>query len=327
MTKGVTAVGVKFSKTTGLPIGIDRNPKAKAVYDLMVAGASKEAALMEVVGFVPSTTHAPTGVHGDVSEYVETRTKEEILDDQHMRFEVLEKMVEATARGLNRALIVSGAAGVGKTFDTERVLNGLEGELDLNIVKLSGRCTAAALYLTMHENRYDNSVIVLDDIDSVFEDEDALNILKAALDTGDKRVVSWATGTGTRMVDADGEQLEASFEFEGSVIFLSNLDFDAIIRRGSKIGKHIAALCTRVQHIEMGINTAYEKMIRLEDKAEAVFTRQGVESDDDILNAMIWLEDNFDRLRDVSLRTLTKLAGLIKMGAGWERIASVTLCK
>jgi hypothetical protein len=84
---------------------------------------------------------------------------------------------------------------------------------------VKGYSTAKGLYRTLFENN--NSVIVFDDCDAVLKDPVALNLLKGALDSYGKRIISWNA-------DMRDDDLPRSFNFEGRVIFISNMDQDKI---------------------------------------------------------------------------------------------------
>jgi hypothetical protein len=61
-------------------------------------------------------------------------------------------------------------------------------------------------------------IIMFDDSDSVFEDKNSQNILKAALDSYDDRLISWHTSAPER------EGLPRCFIFTGAAIFVTNRD-------------------------------------------------------------------------------------------------------
>ena len=66
-----------------------------------------------------------------------------------------------------------------------------------DFVHFKGRATAAGLFITLYENS--DKIIVLDDCDSVFKDDDAVNILKGALDSYDTRKISYITTKALKM--------------------------------------------------------------------------------------------------------------------------------
>jgi len=135
--------------------------------------------------------------------------------DINDRFNFLSKFTDMVIDGLIVSQIVAGEGGLGKTHSVLASLNsrGLKKDEDYIVVK--GFATAKALYATLYENN--GKIIVFDDCDSVLKDPIAQNILKGALDSYDERTVSWLS---KGFID-DG--LPSSFEFEGQIIFISNL--------------------------------------------------------------------------------------------------------
>ena len=93
------------------------------------------------------------------------------------------------------------------------------------------------------------SVIVFDDCDTVLFDDLSLNILKAALDTGKKRIIQW--NTESRVLDREG--IPDKFEFEGAVIFITNVKFDAV--KSKKLRDHLDALMVRCHYIDLTIES------------------------------------------------------------------------
>ena len=81
------------------------------------------------------------------------------------RFEALEVMSEATGRGINRALIVSGPAGLGKSYTVEAKMAELERK-GHHVTYIKGYVRPLALYKLLYETRFPNSVLVFDDSDS-----------------------------------------------------------------------------------------------------------------------------------------------------------------
>lgn len=134
-------------------------------------------------------------------------------------YQTLENSVDMIGRKLTPSLIVTGQPGLGKTHRVLHTLkaSGLKEDQDYAVAK--GRCTAPALYRFLYFHR--DSVVVLDDMDSVLKSEDSVNILKAGLDSYGKRTISYITAKTIR--DADGEELPNQFDFKGGIIFISNL--------------------------------------------------------------------------------------------------------
>lgn len=147
------------------------------------------------------------------------------------RFQILADFVDMVATRTIPSAIVIGEGGLGKSHTVFKALKsaGLFSldQLDIGdrfdeglsrkaycVVK--GFSTAKGLYRTLYENR--SKIVVFDDCDSVLKDPVAANLLKAALDSYDKRIISWnAESFGS------DEDLPRSFEFTGGVIFISNM--------------------------------------------------------------------------------------------------------
>ena len=112
------------------------------------------------------------------------------------RFEILDDMTKALVRGDIRSLIVTGPPGVGKSYGVEEQLNkgSLFGDMAgqkrrFEVVK--GAMTALGLYAKLYQYSAKGDVVVFDDCDSVLLDDLSLNLLKAALDSGKKRMIYW----------------------------------------------------------------------------------------------------------------------------------------
>lgn len=144
------------------------------------------------------------------------------------RFMIMEDYVDMVSKRELASTLVTGEGGLGKTYTVMKTLRdtGLKDITKMEIgakfdgqkgyVVVKGYSTAKGLYRTLYENR--NQIIVFDDCDSVLRDPVAVNILKAALDSYDERVVTWnAEGWG------GDDDLPKSFMFEGGVIFISNM--------------------------------------------------------------------------------------------------------
>ena len=117
------------------------------------------------------------------------------------------------------SLLVTGPPGVGKTFLITKQLKDAGLVSGEDYIHVKGRSTAAGMFITLWENN--GKIIVLDDCDSVFKSEDALNILKGALDSYSVREISWLVGKPLKT--STGVNVPKTFEFTGRVIFISNL--------------------------------------------------------------------------------------------------------
>tara|TARA_R110002126_G_scaffold3844_4_gene21397 strand:+ start:760 stop:1659 length:900 start_codon:yes stop_codon:yes gene_type:complete len=153
--------------------------------------------------------------------------------DPKQIFENLERYVDMVINRIQPSVLLTGGPGLGKTFMVKQRLDnkGFTHGDQYRIIK--GSTTAAGLYRALYMNR--GKIIVFDDCDSVFKDNDGVNLLKGALDSYDERWISWISGNGA-LKDDDGHPIPSQFQFTGSVIFISNLSqkkIDSAIRSRS----------------------------------------------------------------------------------------------
>jgi HAMP domain-containing protein len=239
------------------------------------------------------------------------------------RFDILDVLTEGTIVGNSRALIVSGAPGVGKSFGVEKMLRQYDpsGET-YTIVK--GYTRPTGLVKLLYQYRHAGNIIVFDDADSVFQDDIGLNILKCVADTTDRRTVSWLS-EGKLVDETTAEIIPRSFDFEGGIIFLSNLNFEYLIDKGSRIAPHLEAMMSRAFYLDLSMRSKRDSLIRIRQVIKAgMLADLPPASRDDVVG---FIEANFERMRELSLRSAVKLAALRKTSARWEKIASITMLK
>ena len=150
-------------------------------------------------------------------------------------------------------------------------------------------------------------------------DETSLNLLKAALDSSKKRTLNW--NTDSALLRREG--IPDSFEFKGSVIFITNLKFDKV--RG-KIKDHLDAIMSRCHYLDLTMDTMREKVLRCKQiVADGMLNEYGFTAAEQN-ELMAFLLDNKEKMREISLRMVTKLADLKKSFGEdkWKRTAEVT---
>jgi len=259
-----------------------------------------------------------------IKEPKQEESDESIANRIKERFNAIDLCVKSATENKMRSVILSGPPGVGKSFGVTKTLESS----DCNYTFASGRSAATGLYKLLYDNRFSNCVIVLDDIDSIFESIDALNILKKACDRSEVRKISWLTESKFTS-DEDGEEIPKSFEFEGSIVFITNIDFDEQINKGSKMSPHFDALISRSFYVNLGIKTKKELLVRIKQvvKEENMLRQEGLsEHEEDKILAFI--EDNASNLRELSLRMCAKLADIFKIDHdNFEKLAKVTCFK
>lgn len=239
------------------------------------------------------------------------------------RFEILDVLAEACVVGNSRALIVSGAPGVGKSYGVEKYLASHDpsGE-SYEIIR--GYTRPTGLVKLLYRYRHQNNIIVFDDADSVFQDDIGINLLKAVSDTTERRIVSYLS-EGTLIDEETAERVPRSFEFEGSVIFLTNIDFEALVEKNHKLSPHLQALMSRSHYLDLSMRSRRDYLARIRQ-----VIRQGMLSDmapEARADVISFIETNYEKMRELSLRACIKLASLRKSTDKWEKIASITMLK
>ena len=252
---------------------------------------------------------------------------EEILTRLRDRFEILDDMTRAVKKGDVRAMIVTGPPGVGKSYGVEKVLSKHDVFADVaNDSKLKkyevvkGAMSAIGLYSKLYEFSDKKCILVFDDCDSVLLDDLSLNILKAALDTSKRRMIHW--NTDSRLLRSEG--VPNSFEFKGGAIFITNIKFDHV--KSKKLQDHLEALESRCHYLDLTIDTQREKVLRIKQ----VVTEHGMLDSYDLedwakLEVVDFVDANKDRMRELSLRTVLKVADLrVSFPDKWKAVAEMT---
>jgi len=241
------------------------------------------------------------------------------------RFAILSELTEAALCGDARAVIVSGPAGLGKSFTVEQKLREWDPE-QVNHTVVKGYVRPTGLLRLLHKYREPGQVVVFDDADTVFFDDTCLNLLKAVCDTTDIRQVSYLAEVN--MVNDEGESIPRNFIFEGTIVFITNLDMDSMIDKGHKLAPHLAALVSRSHYIDLTMKTKRDYMIRIKQVIkDGMLQAQGLTLTQEA-EVMHFIGENQDVLRELSLRIAVKIGNLVKMGKGdWRRLAKVTCCR
>lgn len=239
------------------------------------------------------------------------------------RFEFVEGLVQMIATGLQPSAVITGEGGLGKTYTVNKTL-AAAGLTDISTldsmqvnsvvrrgtsyVTIKGFSTPKGLYRTLYENR--NSVIVFDDCDSILKDPVALNLLKSALDSYGKRVISWMSENFGK-----DDELPRSFEFKGRIIFISNLSQDKIDQ----------AIRSRSMMVDLTMNDD-QKIERMEviSKSDEFLPEFSAEQKAD---ALALIKDLKADAKEISLRTLISVTKIRASGnKNWKGMATYILC-
>ena len=250
---------------------------------------------------------------------------EQIIERLRDRFDMLTDMTKAVKKGDVRAMIVSGPPGVGKSHGVEQVLERYKTMEHLGAPKkfevVKGAMSALGLYAKLYKMADEGNVVVFDDCDSIFADELSLNILKAALDSKKVRKIHW--NTDSHKLRAEG--IPDSFQFKASAIFITNLKFDKV---KGKLREHLEALESRCHYMDLTIDTDREKMLRIKQVIQDGMLKPYQLSDAQEEDIIDFVDINKDRLRELSLRTVLKVADLVKsFPQRWESFAENTVMR
>jgi hypothetical protein len=236
------------------------------------------------------------------------------------RFDFVTKLVTMVANKVQASAVITGEGGLGKTYTvlqtleqcgledmTEILAAAEEGDIiDNAFITVKGYSTAKGLYRTLYENN--DRVIVFDDCDSILKDAVALNILKGALDSYDRRFISW----NSEMKETD--DLPRSFEFTGQIIFISNMEADNIDQAVRSRSMMIDLSMTEDQKIDRMAHIA---------EGEGFLPTYPVEYKRDALEL---LREIKHEVKEMSLRTLISVTKIrAANGDDWKDLATYML--
>ena len=257
---------------------------------------------------------------------VAQETDEQIIERLRERFDILDKMTQAVKEGSIRAMIVSGPPGVGKSYGVETVLQKADlfntlAEKKPKFEVVKGAMSAIGLYAKLFEFSDKGNVVVFDDCDSILMEDLSLNILKGALDSSNRRFISW--NTDSRILRSEG--IPDRFEFKGAAIFITNIKFEHV--RSKKLRDHLDALESRCHYIDLQMDTTREKILRIKQIiTDGMLDKYDFDNVDAVKEELVnFITDNKDKLRELSLRMVLKLADLRKgFPSNWQAMARTT---
>lgn len=237
----------------------------------------------------------------------------------NQRFGFVRDMVQMLAKGDQASVVVSGPGGLGKSHTVSAALADA-GFTDLSVLDelsdgavvpdksfrvVKGYSTPKGLYRVLFENR--NSVVVFDDCDSVLKDPVSLNLLKAALDSYSRRIISWRA-------DTRDEELPNVFEFKGRVVFISNLASSSMDQ----------AIISRSLAVDLTM-TAKQKVERMRFLLDQKDFMPDYEKQHKV-DAMDLIDKLCDEVKELSLRTLIQVTKIRKSaGANWKDLAEYAI--
>lgn len=247
-------------------------------------------------------------------------TEAQILERVKLKFEDLAMLTHGVVQGHIRALVVEGDAGIGKTFGIKQIFDKYSavdksGVDRFEIVK--GTISSLFIYMTFYKYRQKGMVTVFDDCQIKANDTDAMNILKHALDTGDERNINWYKASSVLAK----ENVPTKYAFDGGVIYVTN----SSLMSGKKSDEHMAAIVSRCHYVNMRL-TDIEKVVWIKHIVNPMLAKYYLE-EHEIRQILDFVITNLPILRELSLRTVTKIADLfVAYPDRWSRMAMASVC-
>ena len=261
----------------------------------------------------------------DVQATVVEESDAEIVERIRQRFDMLGDMTKAVKKGSVRAMIVSGPPGVGKSHGVEEVLDRYATLEMMGAGKthevIKGAMSPIGLYCKLFKMADKGKVVVFDDCDSIFQDDLSLNILKAALDSKKNRWIHWNTDS----FKLRNEGVPDKFKFEASAIFITNMKFDKV---KGKLREHLEALESRCHYMDLTIDSDKDKVLRIKQVISDGMLDDRKLPEDVKVDIMDFVEMNMSKVRELSLRTVLKVADLAEaFPTKWEAMAENTVMR
>lgn len=261
-------------------------------------------------------------IPGGSSERSLPNGEEEAIEDPEDRISFtdsikhLEGLVQGLIKGSFNALFVAGKGGTGKTQTVEDTLEAAGLRDGDGYFKNTGSASAIGIYGLLYKHRKD--IILFDDSDGALNDQDARNLIKAATDTKKSRKLVW-NKKSSNMYDPDfeaekdvdddefdGDRLPKYFNFNGRIIFISNLPLQKLDPDG--------ALRTRA--FVISINPTSEELLeRMNEILHTIKLEDGLSLSKKEREGVMDVIKTGKRMKDVSLRTLVRGLNLKASGA------------
>ena len=274
-------------------------------YTILLHTTNVDDNLDDIVDFVSEDIELYEDVYGPDVKISETETvkfksikiSKTVLDKDLDVFEAINYYVRQVAYGVSNSLIISGDAGVGKSSEVTEILD--ESRMDYKFFK--GDISTAGLYETLFV--HNGKLLVFDDSDPVFQDDNSVKLLLSALDTKPEREISRILKTN---YDSEGMsyqtmlktfkengKLPKQFSYTGRCIFITNVD-------GKKMDK---ALVSRSLHVDVKLTREQiiERLKKITDKIYKTIPKEKVV---ETIEFVDYMTTNFESKFPLSIRTV-----------------------
>lgn len=264
----------------------------------------------------------------------------------NLRFNAYERHAHRIVAGKQRSLIVSGPPGLGKSYTLEAALKtSPRKRLDCEIYeteefaetdtfnaanwydRITGSCSAPGLYHALWNMR-EGGLVIVDDCDKVFDtDLDAVNLIKLATDSSKERWLSWRKKSSW----LDDNRIARTFEFKGSLVLATNIDFEIEIQRHNKHTEHFRALIDRSDYLCLTLRTQRDFLLRIRSVSAGptgMLQRFAGLTAAQVETVLTFIEQNAHRFYNLSLRLANDVADkVLNSPESWQQDIEATKMK
>jgi hypothetical protein len=275
-------------------------------------------------------------------EVVETPVVEEseeaVIERMKTKFENITEYAHGIVSGAVRGLVVSGPGGIGKTETLVRIFEHAAEEKKIKFEHVKGgNVTPVHLYKLLYQNSQENNVVMLDDVDKVWNSEDSLNVLKAALDSSIRRTITWCSEAAILRRD----EIPPFYPYNGSLVFVTNRNIihEIEVGRGKDVD-HLEAFVDRTAYISLRPDALTKRVYTAEElngrresylwsefmvKTNFILRQLGI-SDEDAEEVYAFTKEHYPTFRNVSIRTFLNVGRARLMSpTRWKELAIETL--
>ena len=146
--------------------------------------------------------------------------------------------------------------------------------------------------------------------------------MKAVLDSSDKRMVLWM-----KMAQwLENEGIPTQFEFKGSIVFCTNIDFEAMIGKSNALTPHFEAMIDRSLYLHLTLRTIKDRLCRIRQVAiDDEMLKNYNLSEERAKEAMQFVEENAERFYGLSIRLMHQVALCMIMDKeNWRKDVEIT---
>jgi hypothetical protein len=246
------------------------------------------------------------------------QTPDAINDALDKHYKTLERFIQGVAMNKYH-MIVNGPSGCGKTEYTRKVLDSVKA----NAVMISGTMSPIKLYAALYECRKPGTILVIDDTDTLLEQTESLEILKAALDSQGNKPVAWKKYS--TLLAKNG--MPDEFLYKGRLIIITNKHLS--MNDTTKAGSQLVPVRKRFQYFPAGLPSKEWEVLAMRKFVEAgdvrIFNERNIpkNAQQDIMN---FIEANADDLGRISFRSIVQCVELYEAhGEDWQDMALISL--